>query len=125
MKRLLNPMKFMAALALLAFAVGCATMQKEHLLSEAGFKPITPSTPTQQQHLKTLTPGKITSVERGGKTYFVLADPAHNQLYVGSQAEYQKYRQLRLQQKLNEEKIAAEMDKHESKELHWMLAGWD
>ena len=44
MKRLLNPMKFLAALALLAFAVGCATTQQtqqtENLLSQAGFKTV-------------------------------------------------------------------------------------
>jgi hypothetical protein len=126
MKCLLNPMKFLAALALLTFAVGCATMQEEHLLSAAGFKTVTPSTPKQQERLKTLTPGKISSVKkRSGKTYFLFPDPAHNQLYVGGQAEYQKYRQLRSQQKLSDEKIAAEIDKHEDKELHEMLAGWD
>jgi hypothetical protein len=120
-------MKFLAALALLAFAVGCATTQQtENLLPAAGFKTVTASTPKQQQHLKTLKPGKITSVKRSGKTYFVFPDPAHNQLYVGGQAEYQKYQQLRLQQKLsNENLIAAEMDEHEDKELHEMLAGWD
>ena len=79
-----------------------------------------------QQRLKTLKPDKITSVKRSGKTYFVFPDPAHNQLYVGGQAEYQKYQQLRLQQKLSNEKlIAAEMEEHEDQELHEMLAGWD
>jgi hypothetical protein len=63
--------------------------------------------------------------KRSGKTYFVFPDPAHNQFYVGDQAQYQKYQQLRLQQKLSDEKIAAEMDEHEDKELRDMLAGWD
>ena len=127
MKRLLNPMKFLAALALLAFAVGCVTTQQtENLLSAAGFKTVTASTPKQQQHLKTLKPGKITSVKRNGKTYFVFPDPAHNQFYVGDQAQYQKYQQLRLQQRMsNENLIAAEMDEHEDQMLHEMLAGWD
>jgi hypothetical protein len=48
--------------------------------------------------------------KRSGKTYFLFPDPAHNQLYVGDQAQYQKYRQLRLQKKLSDEKIAAELD---------------
>ena len=127
MKCLLNPMKLLAALALLAFAVGCATTQQtENLLSAAGFKTVPASTPEQQEHIKTLKPGKITSVKRGGKTYYVLPDPARNQLYIGSQAEYQKYQQLRLQQKLsNENLIAAEMDEHEDEMLHKMLEGWD
>jgi hypothetical protein len=58
MKRSLNPMKFLAALALLAFVVGCATMQKEQLLSEAGFKTVTASTPKQQQRLKNADAGQ-------------------------------------------------------------------
>ncbi len=127
MKRLLNPMKFVAALALLAFAVGCATThQPENLLSEAGFKTVSASTPKQQQRLKTLEPGKITPVRGDGKTHFVFPDPAHNQLYVGGQAEHQKYQQLRLQHKLsNENLIAAEVKKHEDHMLKKMLAGWD
>jgi uncharacterized lipoprotein YmbA len=107
-KRLLTPMKFLVAFALLAFAVGCATTQQtENLLSAAGFNTVIASTPKQQQHLKTLKPDKITSVKRNGKTYFV-------------------FQQLRLQQKLsNENLIAAEMDEHEDQMLHEMLAGWD
>jgi hypothetical protein len=120
-------MKFLAALVLLSFAVGCATTQQtENLLSTAGFKTVPASTPKQQERLKTLTPGKITSAKRGGKTYYVFPDPARNQLYVGSQTEYQKYQQLRLQRKLSEEKIAAEMeDAHLDQELREMLEGWD
>jgi hypothetical protein len=127
MKRLLNPMKFVAALALLAFALGCATThQPEKLLSEAGFKTVSASTLQQQQRLKTLEPGKITPVTGDGKTHFVFPDPAHNQLYVGGQAEHQKYQQLRLQHKLsNENLIAAEVKKHEDQMLKKMLAGWD
>lgn len=131
MKRLLNPMKFLAALALLAFALGCATKQQtqqtENLLSEAGFKTVSASTPKQQQRLKTLEPGKITPVRRDGKTtHFVFPDPAHNQLYVGGQAEHQKYQQLRLQHKLSNENLtAAEVKEHEDHMLKKMLAGWD
>jgi hypothetical protein len=125
MKRLLNPMKFLAALTLVAFAVGCAMQQKEKLLSEAGFRTQSVSTPEGQQHLRTLQQGKITSVKRKGTTYYVFPDAAHNRLYVGDQAQYQKYRQLRAQQKLSEEEIAAEVDKEEDKMLHDMLAGWD
>ena len=108
---LLNTMKFLTALVLLAFAVGCVTVQREHLLSEAGFRIITASSPKQQERLKTLPPGKVTSVKKSsGKTYFVFPDPARNQLYVGDQAQYKKYRQLRLQQKLRDEEIGAELD---------------
>ena len=125
MKGLLNTMKILAALALLDFAVGCATQQKEKLLSTAGFKTISVSTPEEQQHLRTLKHDKITAVTRNGKTYYVFPDPAHNQYYVGDQAQYQHYRQLRAQQKLTDEEIAADIDAHENKMLKRMLEGWD
>jgi hypothetical protein len=125
MKRLLNPMKLLATLALAAFAFGCATQQQEKLLSEAGFRTTSVSTPEGQQHLKTLTQGKITSVMRSGKTYYIFPDAAHNRVYVGDQAQYQKYRQLRSQQKLAEEEIAARVDTEEDNMLHKMLEGWD
>jgi hypothetical protein len=125
MKRLLNPMKLLATLALAAFALGCATQQQEKLLSEAGFRTKSVSTSAGQQHLKTLTQGKITPVMRGGKTYYIFPDAAHNRVYVGDQAQYQKYRQLRSQQKLAEEEIAARLDTEEDEMLHKMLEGWD
>jgi hypothetical protein len=118
MKRLSNPMKFFATLAVVALAFGCATQQTEKLLSTAGFKTRSLSSPTAQQHLTTLQPGKITSVKRGGKTYYVFPDPARNQLYVGGEAQYQKYRQLRAQQRLAEEEM---IEKHEDEMLQRML----
>jgi hypothetical protein len=121
MKRLLNPMKLLATLALAAFALGCATQQQEKLLSEAGFRTKSVSTPEGQQHLKTLTQGKITPVMRSGKTYYIFPDAANNRVYVGDQAQYQKYRQLRSQQKLAEEEIAARVDTEEDKMLQKML----
>jgi hypothetical protein len=125
MNRLVNPLKFLATLALVVFALGCATQQKEKLLTQAGFRTSGVSTPEGQQHLKTLTPGKITPVKRGAKTYYIFPDPAHNRVYVGDQAQYQKYRQLRSEQKLTEEQIAAQVNTEEDKMLHQMLAGWD
>jgi len=53
--------------------------------------------PQQQHHLKTLPPNKVTVVRRNGKTYYVYEDPAHNQIYVGSQFQYYRYRDLRLE----------------------------
>ena len=95
----------MGVMALLALAVGCTTpgagpvssaaAQTESLLTSAGFRTRTPSTPRQQQHFKTLTPDKMMTVHRNGKTYYVYADPVQNQLYIGNQAQFQRYQQLR------------------------------
>ena len=87
----------MSVMALLALAVGCtsAAVQTESLLASAGFRARTPSTPRQQQHFKTLTPDKMMTVHRNGKTYHVYADPVQNRLYIGNQAQFQNYQQLR------------------------------
>jgi hypothetical protein len=95
----------MGVMALLALAVGCTTpgtgplssaaTQTEGLLTSAGFRTRTPSTSRQQQHFKTLTPDKMMTVHRNGKTYYVYADPVQNQLYIGNQAQFQRYQQLR------------------------------
>jgi hypothetical protein len=66
------------------------------------------TTPQQQQHLKTLTPDKMTTVHRNGKTYYVYADPTKMQIYVGTQAENKRYQQLRKANNLAEEKSYSE-----------------
>ena len=99
--------KILGALALLALAAGCATdtKNKENIMTAAGFKTIVASSPGQQQHLKSLPAGKISLVQRKGKPYYVFPDLAHNQLYVGSPAQYKTYQQLRLQNKLATEQL--------------------
>ena len=105
----LTGFRLMGAFALLAFfVVGCAnTSQTENLLSAAGFRTIVANTSQQQQHLKTLPPNKVTLVQRNGKNYYVYADPAHYQIYVGNPAQYQQYQQLRLANNLAQENLEA------------------
>ena len=82
------------AFALLVLAVGCAsTRQTENLLSAAGFKTAAVTSDQQQQ----FRPNKVTATERNGQTYYVYVDPVRNQIYVGDQSQYQKYRQLKKQ----------------------------
>lgn len=108
------------AFALVVLAVGCAnTGQTENLLSAAGFRTIIAATPQQQQHLKTLPPHKVTVVQRNGKTYYVYADPAHSEIYVGTQFQYYRYRDLRLEKNLAQENL-------QTSELNAETAmGWD
>jgi len=66
----------MGAIALLALAVGCTitqTQSKENPLVAAGFKVITPHTAAQQQKLQALPAGKVTLVQKDGKTYYVFS----------------------------------------------------
>jgi hypothetical protein len=96
----------MGAFVLAVLVVGCAqTEQTEKLLSSAGFTTVIASTPQQQQHLKTLKPYHVTVVHRNGQTYYVYADPAHNQIYVGTQFQYYRYRDMRLVKNLAQENL--------------------
>ena len=109
---------------------GCATTQsstqnRESMLVAAGFKVITPKTPAQQQKLQKLPAGKVTMIQKNGKTYYVFPDPANNRAYIGRPKEYQAYQQLRATNKLaNENLETAQM--YQDAEMQWsMWGGWD
>jgi hypothetical protein len=125
MKHILTGFNLMGAIALLALALGCAnTQQTESLLSAAGFRTIIATTAKQQQHLKTLPPDKVTVAQRNGKIYYVYADPAHNQIYVGNQSQYQSYQQLRLANNLVQDQLAtAEQNNETAWGVDWAV--WD
>ena len=122
MKQILTSLKTSSAIALLVVLTGCAnTLSTENMLVGAGFKVITPKTAAQQQRLKALPPGKVTSVQRSGKTYYVFPDAANNQAYVGGPKQYQAYRQLRFQKQMADEKLeTAEINMEE--QMAW--DGW-
>src|ERR1700737_1649394 len=127
MKHLFTGFSLIGVFALLPLAVGCASTQtenKENLLIAAGFKVIVPSTASQQQKLQALPPGKVTLVQKDGRTYSVFPDAANNQAYVGGPTQYQAYKQLRLENKLaNENLEAAEMNQDAS--MDWgTWGGW-
>jgi len=112
--------------ALLALAIGCATTQtstqnRESMLVAAGFKTVTPKTPAQQQKLQKLPPGKVTMINKKGKTYYIFPDPARNLAYVGGPKQYQEYQQLRTENKLAKEDLeTAQM--YQDSEMDW--GGW-
>lgn len=74
----------------------CAThlQQKESFLTEAGFRVVTPTTPSQIARVRSLPQGHITQVTKKGKTLFVMADARKNLLFVGDNARFEKYQQL-------------------------------
>ena len=116
-------------LALLTFAVSCASTQtavenKESMLVAAGFKVITPKNATQQQKLQNLPPGKLAMIQKSGKTLYVFPDAAHNQAYVGGPQEYQAYQQARLANHLAQENLeTAEM--YQDATMNWgAWGGW-
>jgi len=127
MKHIFTGFNLIGAFTLLVLALGCTSMQtqnKENLLIAAGFKVIVPSTAAQKQKLQALPAGKVTLVQKDGKTYYVFPDAANNQAYVGGPTQYQAYKQLRLANKLaNENLEAAEMNQDAS--MDWgSWGGW-
>jgi len=92
------------------------------MLVASGFKVITPKTAAQQQKLQKLPPGKVTMIQKGGKTYYIFPDPANNRAYIGRPKDYQAYQQLRATNKLAMENLeTAEM--YQDSEMQWSLWG--
>jgi len=124
MKDLFTGLRRIGAFAVLAMVVGCAanTQSTENLLSAAGFRTVVANTPQRQQHLKTLPANKVVLVQRNGKNYYVYADPAHYQIYVGNPSQYQQYQQLRLARNLAQDQLAtAELNQQAA--MNWEMWG--
>ena len=124
MKHIFRGLNIIGAIALLAVVLGCAanTQSTENLLSAAGFRTIVANTPQRQQHLKTLPANKVVLVQRNGKNYYVYADPAHYQIYVGNPSQYQQYQQLRLARNLAQDQLAtAELNQQAA--MNWDMWG--
>jgi hypothetical protein len=112
MKYLFTPFHLIGAIALLALTVSCTetqreTQHREKLLIAAGFKVIVPHTAKQQQKLKALPPDRITLVRKDGKSYYVFADAANNQAYVGGPTQYHAYQQIQTAIQFRKESLEA------------------
>jgi hypothetical protein len=106
MKPIFTASNLFSVIALLTLTVGCANTQHTvNLLSAAGFRTVVANTPQRQEQLKALPPDKVTLVQRNGKNYYVYADPANNQAFVGTPSQYQKYQQLRLAKNLAQDQL--------------------
>lgn len=93
---------------------GCTLMQEseamkmERSLTAAGFQMKQAANKKQMEQLALLTQRKLVEREKDGKRYYIYADANFCKcLYTGTQAAYQKYRQLAKQQELMEDKIEA------------------
>ena len=101
-------------IALLALA-GCASVEKANtvsLLSAAGFRVRTPETPKQKEIYAALTPSKLQRATVNDKVFYLFKDESKGIAYVGREAEYQRYKQLSIQQRIAQDYyMAAEMDR--------------
>ena len=115
---------------LVALAVGCATnndlLDRENAAVGAGFKIITPNKPSQEALLRKLPTDRVTLINYGGKSYYVLPDVRHNRAYIGGPKQFQAYQQFRRDQKMNNEDDVAPSDPDQAAEINSMNWGeWD
>jgi predicted dienelactone hydrolase len=125
MKQLRHSLKYPAAAALVALAMGCATgnnaLSNDNLAIAAGFKVITPLKPDQQALLAKLPKDKVSPVTYQGTTYYVLPDSMNNLAYVGGLPQYQDYQRMRVAKQLSNNNLeAAQMN--EMNAMDW--GGW-
>ncbi len=110
------------AVALLMFSLaGCAAFQpdpavaaqqKESLLSAAGFKMLPAETPEKLAHAQSLPQLKVKYFTgTDGTPHYWMADAQYcHCMYVGTEANYQQYKQMQFQAKLaNEQNQSAQL----------------
>jgi hypothetical protein len=111
---------------------GCAespqdrAQRLEPMLSAAGFHMLPADTPQREQELASHTPLKMRYHFSNGKPHYWLADPyVCNCVYVGNEAEFQKYQQIKLQQLMVErEQAAAEMNENAAEQEQFNFMMW-
>ncbi|HXL08858.1 MAG TPA: hypothetical protein VN966_01415 [Candidatus Bathyarchaeia archaeon] len=121
MKKLITLRSALRAIAALTVVIGCASTttttiaappQKEVMLQQAGFKTHTVTTARQKEHLQALPEGKVSIVMQNGKTFYAYPDVAHNQVYTGTEAQYQAYKQAQLQASIQNRGLNVDPDPH-------------
>ena len=109
MKNLVTFAKILGSGAMMYVIAACSTTpaegphsaaaQKEAWLTQAGFKPKTVTTPTQQQLVSKLAVNQVSPVTYHGKKYYVYPTAAKDHILVGRQAQYNAYKQASQAQK--------------------------
>jgi hypothetical protein len=98
------------------FLSSCAEMEATNtksLLSAAGFRVRTPQTPKQQEIYAALPPYRVERATINGKVFYVFKDERDGVAYVGREPEYQRYRQLCIQQQIAQDYyMAAQMNSY-------------
>jgi hypothetical protein len=100
MKKLLTLTTIASIGAVLALISACQTTgagggevaRKEALLSQSGFKVITVTDPKQQQAVNGLAQNRCSAVHYNGKLYYVFPTATKDKIYVGKQAQFNKYK---------------------------------
>ena len=101
-----------SAALLITSASGCTMIahNEERRLSANGFQMKLADTPEKESHLESLKQRKLFPTRMDGNLVYVYADAKGcNCLYVGSEADYQRYQQMLItQHQIDEERDSAE-----------------
>ena len=100
MKKLLTLTSIVSTGAVLILMAACQTTgtsqsviaQKEALLSQSGFRVITVTAPDQKQAVNGLAEGRCSAVKYNGKLFYVFPTATKDKIYVGKQAQFNKYK---------------------------------
>ena len=118
-----------ALLALAGVTAGCSAIRKdeaqstENLLVAAGFQPKPADTAEKLAQLKSLPPLKMEMRSQGDQVGYSYADPYNCKcLYVGGQAQYEKYQKLAVKQQIAMNQMEA-AEAEEDASLDWGMWG--
>jgi uncharacterized membrane protein (UPF0182 family) len=114
MKKLLILMNIAAVIVAIALITACGTTgtsqsvvaQKEALLAQSGFRVITVTTPQQQQAVSGLTQGRCSAVTYNKKLFYVFPTATKDKVYVGKQAQFNRYKSALAAQKASHPSMA-------------------
>ena len=73
-------------------ASGNEISRKEALLTQSGFKVVTVTTSKQKEAINGLAQGRCSAVKSNGKLFYVFPTAAKDKIYVGKQAQFDKYK---------------------------------
>ncbi len=95
-----------------------AVAQKEALLTQAGFKSKTVTTPKQQQQVSQLAVDRVSAVKYQGKVYYVFPTGNKSQILVGTQAQFNAYKKA-----LQAQQASQAQASHTAQQQQQMLQG--
>jgi hypothetical protein len=79
-----------------------AASRKEFLLAQSGFKVITVTTPKQQRAVNGLAQYRVSAVKYNGKLYYVFPTAKKDKIYVGKQAQFNRYKKALAVQQMSQ-----------------------
>ena len=102
---------FIAAAGILSFLTSCAEMEATNtksLLLSAGFHTVTPTTALQKEVYAKMEANHVERISMKGKTIYAFKDEKAGIAYVGHEAEYQRYKNLCIQQQIAQDYYMAQ-----------------